>query len=130
MPWLLTTPIDSGDLDDGNYGEVKITRFVQDSNRNQIQLRLEYGNTVDGKWESGYLPKGKSPHAVINNSGGSDYNNLVASAIPDVQTSDPGDPVRYVEAGDVWVERTYYAVKRDLYDYLVTKGIIDAGTMS
>jgi hypothetical protein len=130
MPWLLDTPIDSGDLDDGEYSEVKITRFVQDSNRGQVNLRLEYGNTVDGKWESGYLPKSKSPHATINDRGDTDYSTLVADAVPDVQTSDPGDPIRYVPAGDVWVERTYYAVKRGLYAYLEDKGIIDAGTMS
>ena len=126
MPWLLTTPIDAGDLDSGTYAEVKIIRFTQDPSRERFNVRLEYGNTVDGKWISGFSPRSKDAHATIM---GTDYTDLVSAAVPDVQTSDPADAVKYEAVGAVWVERTYYAVKRALYEWLNTNGIIDAGSI-
>ena len=126
MPWQLTTPVAVGDLDSGSYGEAKITHFRQDVNRARFDLQLEYGNTVADVWERGIVPTGKVDHFVVL---GTDYADLIADSVPDVQTLDPADAVRYAVAGAVWVERTYYATKRALYNWLSTNGHIDAGTV-
>ena len=126
MAWNLAAPVNCGDLDDGTYGEAKIVRFTQDSNRNRMDVRLEYGNTVDGTWVGGYLPQGKSSYVIISDA---DYGDVVSDSVPDVQTSDPSDD-RYAQVGDVWVEKTYEATKRALYEWLVANDHIEAGTLS
>ena len=108
MPWSLTTPISSGDLDATSYGEVKIVRQTHDSVRRIITVDLEYGNTVEDVWVPGIQPRGKLGSAYIQ---GTDYSTLVANSEPELN------------------EKTYDAVKRGLYAYLNTKGVIGAGTL-
>ena len=61
MPILLTTPINSGDLDpaapDHEYTEAKIISFTADIKNKALTLNVEYGNTVTGTWVSGLFPK-------------------------------------------------------------------------
>jgi hypothetical protein len=127
MPWALIEPKKSGDLDVVPYTEVKIISFFQDPNLHRIDLRLEYGNTVEGTWVPGYLPVGKKDHANIY---AADYASLVSGSVPDVQTEDPGDPDRYAQVGNIWVERTYHATKRALYEWLAVNEVIEPGAMA
>lgn len=131
MPWDLTTPINTGDLDSSTYAQAKITRLMQDSNRGSLRVNIEYGNTVDGEWQRGKgAPSGKSPMANLD---GAEYETLVDTAVPQVALSDPGDP-NYVQVDvggtPVWVEKTYVAVKRGIYEHLNSTGAIDAGSIS
>lgn len=59
---------------------------------------------------------------------------LAGSSVPQATFLDPGDPVNYVKLSinhpvhgmlDVWIERTYTAVKRALYEHDIDKGIIE-----
>ena len=110
MPWTLTTPVAVGDLDpSGPYTEVRIVRQSHDSVRRAIIVHLEYGNTVDGVWKSG-IPARDRPASVIINS--ADYDELVADSEP------------------VAGEKTYGAVKRGLYEYLLEKNVIGPGTLT
>lgn len=126
MPWKLTTPVSVGDLDDADYDQVSITKFMQDPITDALALELQYGRTVDGVWVRGVTPKGKVKSIVIS---GEDYGNLIAGAKPDVQAKDPGSPLYFTAAG-VWVEHTYVAVKRDAYQWLADKGHIGAGSIA
>ena len=66
MAWVLTTPYSGGDLDPvGVYTHVKIRRMVWDDARGVIQISLEYGTTVDGKWVPGMMPVGKASFVEI-----------------------------------------------------------------
>lgn len=131
MPWDLNTPVNTGDLDEGNYSQAKVTRLMQDSNRNNMRVNLEYGNTVGGVWERGKAPPaGKRPVYQIE---GDEYTTLVDTATPRVFLSDPSDP-NFVEVDvggtPVWVEKTYVATKRGVYEHLEAQGVIDAGSIS
>lgn len=108
MPWQLTTPIGTGDLDTVAYSEVTITEFRFSNQRQFIMVQLEYGNTVSGTWVPGITPLGKQASHVVD---GAAFLSLVANATPDVG------------------ETTYQAVKRALYEQLLADGIIDAGTI-
>ncbi len=108
MPWLLTTPIDTGDLDTVDYGEVKIVDHRQGSGQPKIVLMLQYGNTVDGSWVPGIAPVGKQIAYVADND---DYLELITTHM----TYDG--------------ELTYQAVKRGLYEHLNAKGVIGPGSI-
>ena len=82
-------------------------RLIQDSQKDLINVRLEYGNTVSEEWTPGILPSGKVSSVSIS---GSDYSSVVSDSVPDVQTEDPSD-LNYSQVGAVWVVRTYYATK-------------------
>jgi hypothetical protein len=127
MPWTLTTPIPGGGLEAGSLGEIKLTNFQHRSDKQRISFGIQYGNTVASKWERGYTPRDKGDDFLIT---GTDYDDLIANAVPDVQTSDPSDAVRYAAVGAVWVERTYYAAKRGAYEWLETNGHIAAGSVT
>ena len=126
MPWTLTAAVDCGDLDTGTYGEVKIVRFTHDPVQKRMTVRLAYGNTVDSVWEGGMLPNGKSYSVPIVDT---DYDDVVADSVPDVQTEDPSDS-NYSQVGAVWVEKTYYATKRALYEWLNANEDIAAGSVT
>ena len=103
MPWALTTPLNTGDLDTGAYAEVKIVAVIY--RKDSISVDLEYGNTVDGNWAKGHLPVGKErSHLII----GEKYDTLVAHVT-------------------LASELTWDAVKRGLYNHLAAEGIIDPG---
>lgn len=108
MPWHLTTSVSVGDLDTGSYAEVKIVRQAHDSVRRVIAVDVEYGNTVEGVWKSGIQPRSKIGSVAIQ---GTDYTTLVDTSTPQ-------------EA-----EKTYDAVKRGLYGFLLSKGVIGAGEL-
>ena len=109
MPWLLTTALNTGDLDSGTYAEVKITNMTHRPNQNLIMVELEYGNTVNSDWAPGHLPAGKSGSHIIE---GQKYTDLVTT-----HASLNG-------------ELTYIAAKRALYEHLETEGVIDAGSVT
>lgn len=109
MPWTLTTPVSAGDLDTTSYAEVRIVRQAHDSVRRMIVLDLEYGNTVDGTWVPGIQPRSKPCSIYVQ---GDDYMTLTVSSMPEED------------------EKTYDAVKRGLYAYLASKGLIGPGTLS
>jgi len=100
MPVTLTAAVKPGDLDSVDYAEAKITAFVMYLNQKQMEIIVEWGNTVDGKWEQGLKPKS---HIVLT---GDDYDAVVADNAT-----------------------TYAAVKSDLYQYLIDEGIV-AGTVT
>jgi hypothetical protein len=95
-------------LDTSSYAEVKIVRQSHDSVRKVIVVDLEYGNTVDGVWKAGIQPRSKIGSASVQ---GTDYNALVANSTPETS------------------EKTYDAVKRGLYEFLLSKNVIGAGTL-
>ena len=135
MPWNLTTDVATGDLAGADYGEVKIRRQTWDDHRKSISVDLAYGNTDAGPPEvfnEGHLPEGKVANASWD---GTEYDDFIAAAQPKVVFADPSD-ANYVNVpasgGDpeYWVERTYVAVKRGLYEQMETDGTIAAGTVS
>ena len=108
MPWQLTTPISVGDLDpNGPYQQVKIRYMIWDDRRSSYILEWEYGNTISEEWVSGKTPSGKETTTKIYDQNYIDLNDHV--------TNDG--------------EKTRAAVKRGLYEYLFTKGLIDPGTV-
>ncbi len=109
MPWQLTTPVDTGDLDSVPYAEVKIVDMVHRSNRSLIVIQLEYGNTVDGEWIRGMMPAGKANSYSIRSD---DYTALVTGHTTLAN------------------ELSYVAAKRALYEYLATKRVIEPGTVT
>jgi hypothetical protein len=136
MPLQLTTTIGVGDLDPsvpsglithcrikflGNHPELAIPFMA---------LFIEYGYLVEGV----FTPASVSPSQWVedHNISGSEWTSLVGSAAPDVLLADPSDPT-YVELDvggtPVWVELSYAAVKRGLYEHLITEGVIPAGTV-
>ena len=126
MPWNLTTPVNVGDLDTVDYSEITMTGLRHDSRRKMLMLEIEYGNTVDGEWKAGFSPANKQTNFILTDT---EYDSVTAGSVPDVQTSDPGSPA-YAQVGSVWVERTYVAVKRGCYEWLVAQGHIGAGSIS
>ena len=109
MPWQLTTPVDTGDLDSVSYAEVKIVDMVHRANRSLIVIQLEYGNTVDGEWIRGTMPASKvNSHSIQ----GDDYTALVTGH------------------KTLANELSYVAAKRALYEHLASQGVIDAGTVT
>ena len=126
MPWQLTTALDVGDLDVANYDQIRVTHLMHDSVRKLIHLSIEYGRTVADVWTPGATPAGKETSFTIMDT---EYDNLIAGQAPDVQTIDPSDAIRYVQDGVVWVEKTYYATKRGVYEYLNSQGHTDAGSV-
>jgi hypothetical protein len=131
MPWTLTTPVETGDLDTVDYAELQIVRMTHLSlpDAESIVVDLQYGNTVNGVWVEGIaIPTGKAKTVTII---GTDYTDLITNAIPDVQTSDPSNPNYYYDASaSVWVERTFAASKRGLYEWMYDNGYIDAGSVT
>jgi hypothetical protein len=109
MPWQLTTAIDVGDMDTSDYTQVRIVRFDQDILNGRIIVYLQYGNTVEGNWVPGLVPKSK---AVAHEITGASYTSLV-------ENSEPNEG-----------ESTYDAVKRALYQHLADANVIAAGTLS
>lgn len=109
MPWQLTTPVDTGDLDpNGPYAQVKIMKFTHDSRIQRIHIALEYGNTVDDEWVPGKQPSSRPSSVVIT---GDDYISFVSTHT----TEDD--------------ELTYNATKRGLYEWLLANGHIEAGSI-
>lgn len=111
MPWLLDTPISSGDLDTSDYDIVKITRMSLNSERNQIDVQWQQGYMDGDEMVRGMAQRDASFHASIE---GEEYQTLVTTHLPlDTPT----------------LELTYAAVKRGLYEWLFAKGLIGAGTI-
>ena len=112
MPWLFDTPKDVGDMDpNGPYTQAKIMRQVHDARRSQVQLELEYGNTVDDAWVAGIQPAEGSGLETSYSISDQEYVDLVTT-----HTSNDG-------------ELTYDAVKRGLYDHLNTEGVLSSGSI-
>jgi len=130
MPWTLTTPLSEGDIGT-SLTTVLIHDFI-DRTRNQdgamvekLYVEVQWGTIQADEWVEGL----KQPvHITIE---GATLDALLTDK-PDVQLSDPSDPSRYwkVDAQDIWVEYTYYASKRSIYEWLNTNGYITAGTMT
>ena len=55
MPIQLTTPFDTGAIDSGSYGQVKIIAMNIDLIERKIDLRVQHGNTVNDEWVSGII---------------------------------------------------------------------------
>lgn len=108
MPWTLTTAVDVGDLDTSDYTQVKIVRDEHDSVSGRMVVFLQYGNTVDSAWVPGMPPKNKK---TIHEITGSAYTTLITNSTPNEG------------------ESTYDAVKRALYNHLVSAEVIAAGTL-
>ncbi len=110
MPWKLTKPVDTGDLDAVNYGEIKLSdqRWLSQPYGDSILVSWQYGNTVDGKWVPGHAPTGKETSRHIAEE---EYTALVS------HISNDGEP-------------TYVAVKRGLYEHLASVGAIEPGVMT
>lgn len=109
MPWELTTPVQTGDLDpNGPYEQIKIMKMLYDNRSGLIDVILEYGNTVDNEWVKGQQPVGLESHVTIT---GDDY-----VALSTTHASNDS-------------ELTYDAMKRALYELLNTNGNIAAGSI-
>lgn len=108
MAWQLTTPISVGDLDAADYPYVKVRRMYWDDDRQMINVEWSYG-TIDGE---GNFVEGKVPHGAKINYifEGAEYTDLVS------HVSNNG-------------ELTYAAVKRGLYEALLAKSLIPAGSI-
>lgn len=130
MPWQLTTPYTGGTLDPtGTYDQVKVEHMQWRATQGLIIVELQYGTTVDGVWTQGLTPVGKPSSAMLE---GQKYIDLITAAAPRTALIDPVDPTyAKVDVGGtpVWVELTYEAVKRGLYEYLATESVIDPGNV-
>ena len=109
MAWLLTTPIEVGDLDTQDYAQVKISKLEMDTVHRYMRIWLEYGNVGEaGEWIPGLKPVGKDVDVMIS---GQTFLEWVMSAtcLED--------------------ELVYNAVARNTYTYLATQGIIPPGAV-
>lgn len=134
MPWLFDTPIAAGDLDPnaptGQYTHCRLQMLGNDPDSQTIPLTLTYGWMDGGTYvPGGLMPVGKPSEYMIQ---GADWVTLVTTSVSDVKLSDPSDP-SYIEIDiggtPVWVEKTYITSKRTLYEFLVSKGIIEPGSV-
>ena len=55
--WILTNPIDVGDLDDDDLTEIRIVAWHVMPVAQRVDLELEYGRRVDGIFVRGVQPK-------------------------------------------------------------------------
>ena len=130
MPWTLTTPLSQGDVGDDIttaliHDFIDRTRNQDDVMNEKLFIEVQWGNIIDGLWVEGL----KQPvHVTIE---GDALAALLADK-PDVQFIDPSNPGRYwqVDGYECWVEYTYYASKRSIYEWLNDNGYITAGTMT
>jgi hypothetical protein len=114
MPILLTTPYDPGSSDPGEtYPRAKITGFSIDLHAKVVQVRLEYGDVVDGSWVRGKASL--EPSVCIENK----------PAEPGPATTDYDDLVAELPEAE---ETIYAGAARVLYEYLIAKGIL-SGTI-
>jgi hypothetical protein len=110
MPWTLTTPIPTGDLDPtGPYTQVRIVRQLHDSLRSIIGVDLEYGNTINAAWVPGLPVRSRPMNVTVQ---GTEYSDLIANSMPEED------------------ESTYEAVKRGLYEFLAARNVIGPGTLT
>lgn len=130
MPIQLDTAVDVGDLTTKTMDHAMVWLQRHDGKRSTISLEVEYGTIVADEWNpSGLNPAEESDFPTYGEISDTQYNDIIANSVPDVQTSDPGDAVRYAQVGAVWVERTYYAVKRGIYEWLQAQHTVLAGTI-
>jgi len=109
MPWLLNTPILVGDLDPaGPYTHVNITRFNFDDENSAIFISWKFGVINNNNFVPGFNPKNKETSYVFREQ---EYLDLINHDVPE------------------GITKTYLSVKSGLYDALVNKGLIDAGTL-
>jgi hypothetical protein len=109
MPYQLTAAKQTGDLDAGTYGEVKISTLQWIESQNRVTFSWEYGNTVDSAWVSGVArPVGDEGSATIS---GSDFDTLKST-----HASNDG-------------ELTWDAIARCLYTWLNDNGKIPDGSV-
>ena len=99
-----------------SYGEVKIICFTQVTEENRIDMHVQYGDTVDGKWVPGVVPVHMlsiqdTPAIPPDIPAGNDYLMFVGTKYP-TSTSN----LLYVE------------VANTLYQYLIDQGLY-AGTI-
>jgi len=128
MPLNLSVAFDPGDLDPGkSYTHVKIVSTDHNSEAKTIRVVVARGYMSEGEFVESTIAK-RQLHTVQNVEGDLAYDTVVSNSAPNVETSDPEDSLRYAAAGAVWVEKTYYAVKRALYEWLEDKGFY-AGTI-
>ena len=110
MPWLLDTPIDVGDLSgDGNITHVRAHMKDNDPDRKRIFVKIVYGRKPATTFlPSTIHPEGKAATYAIT---GDDWDTITTTHTPEVD------------------EKTYAAAKRGLYEELVGKGVIGAGSV-
>ena len=133
MPWTLTANVLSGDMDTVDYSEVKIVdqrhRSYGAAAADMIMVSLQYGNTVATVWTPAIAtPRTLATAVEISDA---DYADITSTAKPDVVLADPSDATYWKVSGqNIWVEYTYVAVKRGLYEWLNTNGHIAAGAVT
>lgn len=120
MPFLLTTAISPGDLEDFNYDRIKIVNFGLKTELKRVTFTIEYGTVQDNMWTTGrFQPAGFPKEYMIH-----DINNQVdgsGEALPDstdftdMMTSLPSDAE----------ELLYDGVSRILYQWLIDNDHFD-----
>lgn len=106
MPILLTTPLNTGDIDSVNYNEVKILEMTWVGEQSFLRVLIQYGNTVNSAWVAGKNfngPVKQNPcYHVIE---GQDYIDLMGTVCSGTDVN------------------VYGAIKEALYVYLNNKGL-------
>jgi len=139
MPLTLTTPMDVGDLDPGAPSSQYTTcRIKLMGNHPEVvdnphmQVHIVYGWMDGDTFMRGKVHPSQATWPKTYGISGSDYATEVSTAAPKVALADPSDD-DYIEVDvggtPVWVERTYVASKRALYEHLIAKDIIPGGTV-
>ena len=138
MPWLFDTPISVGAELDPNApgGEYTHCRLKLVGNHPDVPenphmtINVAYGWMADGDFVRGAAHPGNRLRTYRMT--GALYATEVTTARPLVALVDPGSS-DYVEVDvggtPVWVELTYVASKRGLYEHLRNQGIIPLGTI-
>jgi hypothetical protein len=109
MPWQLTNPVETGDLDSGTYAEVKITSHQWLDSVDRLTFGWEYGNTSGGIFQPGVSGHASYPERSATISG---------SELDTLKTHVSNDG-----------ELTWDANARCLYEWLSTNSKIPPGSV-
>jgi hypothetical protein len=110
MPLLLTTPVDTGDLDSFSYDRVKIINFRVDVEGEAIEFEVQFGSVVDNNWVPGLMKRNK--RFSIRNEGRLDENGDLIQG----ERQEYNEVVSSVSLTD---ELIYDGVARVLYQWLL-----------
>jgi hypothetical protein len=144
MPLTLTDPLVVGALDPSapvgasGYPEYTTCRLKLMGNHPEVadnphmRVNIAYGYMVDDVFVRGKAHPDRDTWPETYEIKGADYITEVTTAAPKATLVDPSDP-DYIEIDDggtpIFVELIYVASKRALYEHVISKGIIPAGTI-
>lgn len=123
MPWQLTTPISVGSFDpnapNSQYTYCRVKLRGTDTDRERSTVNIEYGWLVSGEFVAGVVPTNRKSGHLIE---GARWLDMTNNSVPKVEATNPGGYAAVDVGGTtVYVEKTYVATKRGLYEFLAAE---------